>query len=174
MRISKKKALTTHNKVTHLGRRDFVCPHESCKRAFGYKHLLQRHLGKLHKAAADTSQRRPKDDDETSAGEAVPAPSRLERSLDIDEVTGKAYAERAQQRLTSPRALQCPFLKLHGLTTTEAGSEHGGRRCEYVFTRAYDLRRHLRSEHGEEIDKHRADTWVKSAKASKSTPTLES
>ena len=35
--------------MTHLGRRDFACP--ACGRAFGYKHLLQRHAAKAHPAS---------------------------------------------------------------------------------------------------------------------------
>jgi len=37
--------------------------------------------------------------------------------------------------------------------------------CDYVFSRAYDLRRHLRAEHGVEAEKESVDDWVKSAKA---------
>ena len=173
MRFLQKKALNTHNKVTHLGRRDFVCPHHSCKRAFGYKHLLQRHLGKLHKSNTDTSRRDQSGDAETSTGDDASKPTRPERCLDIEEITGKAYADRAQQKLSLPRALRCPFPDLHGLTTTTEDRDHCGKRCEYVFTRAYDLRRHLRSEHGEDFDKDRVDTWVKSARASKRIPALE-
>lgn len=40
-----------------------------------------------------------------------------------------------------------------------------GKACDYVFSRAYDFRRHLRAEHGVDAEKDRVDEWVKGAKA---------
>jgi len=33
--------------------------------------------------------------------------------------------------------------------------------CEWVFGRAYDLRRHLRAVHGVELDKGTVDGWAR-------------
>ena len=35
------------------------------------------------------------------------------------------------------------------------------KRCAYIFSRAYDLRRHLKAEHGLELDKEEVDGWVR-------------
>ncbi|KIP12588.1 hypothetical protein PHLGIDRAFT_61571 [Phlebiopsis gigantea 11061_1 CR5-6] len=168
-----KKALNTHNKVIHLGRRDFVCPHETCKKAFGYKHLLQRHLGTCHGITAKKPAHNEDADAETSSSEDAPAPTNSSRLLDIDEITGKAYVDRARQKLSAPRTLLCPFPDLHGLTNTAEDNAHTDKRCEYVFTRSYDLRRHLRSEHGEEFRKDAVDAWVNHARACKGTPPVD-
>ena len=36
-----------------------------------------------------------------------------------------------------------------------------GALCEYVFGRAYDLRRHLRAVHGVSLDKDVVDAWAR-------------
>lgn len=150
-----------HNKVTHLGRRDFVCPHDACRRAFGYKHLLQRHLGKLHKSDSKPTITI-EEDDSSSSTEGTSG-----RQVDVDDITGKAYALRAQRKLSSPDFLQCPHPDLSGLVSTQAAVEYDQRQCEYVFSRAYDLRRHLQAEHGAGIEKDLVDMWVKAARESK-------
>lgn len=157
--------MTTHNKVTHLGRRDFVCPHNTCGKAFGYKHLLQRHLSKLH-CSGDTLPTGVDHEDDASSEEDPT----LDQQLDIDHITGRAYAVRAQQKLASSRALRCPHPDLRSLVSVVAAAEHGQGQCDYVFTRAYDLRRHLRSEHKEEIEKEVVDNWVRLARDSKIMP----
>lgn len=40
----------------------------------------------------------------------------------------------------------------------------GGPRCTYVFSRAYDLRRHLLAEHSLELEREVVDEWVRSTK----------
>lgn len=160
--------MTTHNKVTHLGRRDFVCPHDACGKSFGYKHLLHRHLSKLH-CSDDTPPTRV-DHEDDAADASSEEDLTLDRQLDIDHITGKAYAVRAQQKLASLRTLRCPHPDLRSLVSTVAVVEHGQGQCEYVFTRAYDLRRHLRSEHKEEIEKDAVDNWVRLARDSKIMP----
>lgn len=157
-----KKALMNHRNVNHLGRRDFVCPHESCGRTFGYKHLLQRHLGKLHKAdrAGDETA-----DDSEAGGAADNAPQ--PRDVRIDDITGMSYVRRAQEQLASPRTLCCPFPDLHSLVPGLTQGDGSGKRCQYVFTRAYDFRRHLLSEHGLEVEKNDVYDWVKSLKRTK-------
>jgi len=48
---------------------------------------------------------------------------------------------------------------------TEMAGSSTSRTCEYVFSRAYDLRRHLRAEHDVDVEKDKVDEWVKGAKA---------
>ncbi|GJE86014.1 transcriptional repressor, putative [Phanerochaete sordida] len=155
-----KKALTNHRNVNHLGRRDFICHHESCGRAFGYKHLLQRHLSKIHKAAT-TDEDISADDSE--AGGAAREPLRPQ-GVRVDDITGMSYVKRAQKQMLSLRSLCCPFPDLTGLAPGAIQATGSGRRCEYVFTRAYDFRRHLSSEHGLNVEKEDVHAWVQSAK----------
>ncbi|KII95731.1 hypothetical protein PLICRDRAFT_693882 [Plicaturopsis crispa FD-325 SS-3] len=159
-----KQALTTHHNITHLGRRDFVCPHTDCGRAFGYNKLLQRHLAKAHSPKTSSSSSE-NDSASTDVEDDVDTPRKKKTegpllSIDIDDITGAAYATRA----ASGKALHCPFPNLH-----EFGEEYpsmsAGPPCEYAFTRAYDLRRHLRAEHDVEVEKEAVDAWVGEAKA---------
>ncbi|KAF8170334.1 hypothetical protein K438DRAFT_1909432 [Mycena galopus ATCC 62051] len=139
-----KKALTTHTNVTHLGRRDHICPHETCKQAFGHKHLLQRHLAKRHA----TSESESSDEDTTS----LPTPAALK--MKIDTITGNTYAQTASKKLKAAKALRCPYPRLDGLAEAQTGPS-----CDYVFSRAYDFRRHLYS-HDLILDKHSVELWV--------------
>jgi general transcription factor IIIA len=153
-----KKALATHHNVAHLHRRDFVCPHPGCGRAFGYKHLLQRHTARLHTEGLDpddtTPEMSPAEDD---AEEPELETQRLEMSA-IDFLTGRAYAS----RIRSSKALCCPYPSLQGLQGAFIPPPVPGvEPCPFVFSRAYDLRRHLRAEHGLEVSKDIADAWVK-------------
>lgn len=141
-----KKALTTHTNITHLGRRDHVCPHDTCKQTFGYKHLLQRHLAKRHIA--------PSSSDSSDEDPGLPTPATA--NMDIDTITGNTYAQTAHKKLKAAKALQCPYPHLNGLASVQAGP-----RCDYVFSRAYDFRRHLQSEHGVVVDKDSVDRWVR-------------
>jgi uncharacterized C2H2 Zn-finger protein len=155
-----KKALTTHHQVTHLGRRDHVCPHDSCKQPFGYSHLLRRHLGKSHLSPKSAS-------GSDSSGEDVTPTARFR--MDIDAITGQAYAARAREQVLSARAFQCPYPHMDSLVfVVDVGQEGkllgGSQRCEYVFSRAYDLRRHLGSAHGAQTEKGSLDQWVKDLK----------
>ncbi|KAI0094720.1 hypothetical protein BDY19DRAFT_872574, partial [Irpex rosettiformis] len=151
-----KKALTLHQKVNHEGRRDFVCPHETCGRAFGYKHLLQRHLAKLH-ALHSHSEVATSEDSEASSTDHAPY-------LDIDRITGKSYNVRAAQQLATSHKLRCPHPDLHELSL-ESFCGSSSRPCEYVFSRAYDLRRHLMSEHAIKVEKHLVGNWVQHQRA---------
>nr|GAT57901.1 transcriptional factor IIIa [Mycena chlorophos] len=144
------KALNTHVKVTHLGRRDFVCPHDDCALTFGYKHVLRRHLAKEHSSPSE-----PPDSDDEDDFPSSPVPAAPQ--LDIATITGDAYAQNARQKLAAAVALRCPFPDLHGLgeisPEPECASATSSRPCEYVFSRAYDLRRHLQSTHGVILEK---------------------
>ncbi|KAM5538163.1 hypothetical protein V8D89_008050 [Ganoderma adspersum] len=155
-----KKALTTHHNIAHLGRRDFVCPHEHCKRAFGYKHLLQRHLAKLH-APLDASP----DHDAADVDETEPE---TDTGADIDFLTGRAYISRAQESLKQATKLQCPFPdlppQLSGEMEQVASRSWQANSCQYVFSRAYDLRRHLHAEHGVDVEREKVDDWVRAEK----------
>ncbi|KAF7375899.1 Transcription factor IIIA [Mycena sanguinolenta] len=145
-----KKALTTHTNVTHLGRRDHICPHETCGQAFGHKHLLQRHLAKRHTTSSESS-----DEDATShPAPTVPTPTAA--NMSIDTITGNTYAQAATKKLKAAKALRCPYPDLDGLAVAQAGLS-----CEYVFSRAYDFRRHLHSQHDLVLDKHTVEHWVR-------------
>ncbi|TBU49645.1 hypothetical protein BD309DRAFT_909197 [Dichomitus squalens] len=157
-----KKALTTHHNIAHLGRRDFICPHEHCKRAFGYKHLLQRHLAKLH-APQSSSDADATHEDETE--------HETDAGINIDFLTGKAYASHAQESLKQANKLQCPFPHLPRLLSESIDQTLSSSKpvpaCQYVFSRAYDLRRHLQAEHDVDVEREKVDQWVKSEKAAK-------
>ncbi|KAF4598500.1 Strongly-conserved Zn-finger binding protein (TFIIIA) [Pleurotus pulmonarius] len=157
-----KKALGTHIKVNHQGRRDFVCPHSTCKRAFGYKHLLQRHLAKIHKPSGDATS---SEAEETEVNAHAHDSDAL---LDIDNITGNSYSKRASEKVDAAKALRCPHPRLEalGIPTTAPASVMGTESsCDYVFSRAYDLRRHLRADHGIELEKEVIDKWVAKQKA---------
>ncbi|KZT74734.1 hypothetical protein DAEQUDRAFT_700735 [Daedalea quercina L-15889] len=189
-----KKSLATHHNVTHLGHRDFAC--SACGRTFGYKHLLQRHTAKAHAAIpassesgseADTGSGDSRDaqdstdEDGDSDGQAdVSKTTKSAVTLSIGFITGAAYDARSQARLNSnTRSLQCPFPNLppsfrrnEGNDSGNAGGDStapraGGSQCLYVFSRAYDLRRHLLAEHEVDLEKEAVDEWVRSAKAAR-------
>lgn len=169
-----KKALTTHHNITHLGKRDHVCPYERCNSAFGYKHLLQRHMAKIHSTQTGEDAATGSDSAETSGDvdEAMPKGNgKAIQRMDIDAITGKAYADHSSQRVSTSKALRCPHPHLaalapsHDTQISENVESSSSKVCDYVFSRAYDLRRHLRVEHGFEADKDMVDEWVKDEKA---------
>ncbi len=145
--------------MNHLGRRDFVCPRDDCKRAFGYKHLLQRHLARLHAGSSEDSD----SNNDIQDRQPTSAPARL----GIDDITGKNYSVRSKQMMTMAKVLCCPHPDLRGLITEARPLAGGSKRCEYVFSRAYDFRRHLQSEHSIVIEKDIVDRWVQMAKKAK-------
>jgi general transcription factor IIIA len=169
-----KKALTTHHTITHLGRRDFVCAVEGCGRSFGYKHILQRHQARGHdqdrsKAEEDEDCEHHGDADGESSEAERPRPkkrkTRRAQSPNIsiiDEITGVAYEERTAR---TPAPLRCPHPAMDGLPSTPPGESLNlwidTAPCEYVFGRAYDLRRHLRAVHGVDLDKEILDAWAR-------------
>ena len=182
--------------MTHLGRRDFAC--QTCGRAFGYKHLLQRHAAKAHPADPAKSASESESESESERGDECAGGEEKGRAggeggkepptaFSIDWITGAAYDARAQARLSSGvRSLRCPFPDLppslrrgclgegeDAASADEAAapSASGGSRCLYVFSRAYDLRRHLLAEHALEIGREVVDAWVRSAKAAKAGET---
>ncbi|KAG6889107.1 hypothetical protein C0995_003676 [Termitomyces sp. Mi166 len=161
-----KKALNTHTQVTHLGRRDHVCPHDGCEQTYGYKHLLQRHLAKAHHRMSDD------DPEESDWGSGHKNPRKAtSTSLDIDTITGHSYAQRTRAKMANATALLCPYPQLGGTTLIieEDAAEpdpqaSATRPCEYAFSRAYDLRRHLKAAHGVIVVKESVDEWVSGQK----------
>ncbi|CCM00919.1 uncharacterized protein FIBRA_02965 [Fibroporia radiculosa] len=157
-----KKALTTHHSVTHLGRRDFICPDSDCQRAFGYKHLLQRHVAKVH-ALPHSNEDRSDSDEESGDSDAL-----MESPSGIDFITGNAYAIRSQTLLSNANSLRCPYPSWPDYASDAPSGSNTI--CQYVFSRAYDLRRHMLSEHGRQIQKGVVDAWVRTAKQTKAVP----
>ncbi|TFK44446.1 transcription factor iiia [Crucibulum laeve] len=157
-----KKALTTHNNVTHLGRRDFVCTHDKCGRSYGYKHLLQRHIARAHAPPTSSSSHSEDSEDSDSPDD----------TFNIDLITGYSYAKHARAAVASGKMLRCPYPHLpDDLLTVSAVSPQvlektvgTSANCGYVFSRAYDLRRHLRATHAIETQKDDVDEWVKDQK----------
>ncbi|KAF9228347.1 hypothetical protein BS17DRAFT_773538 [Gyrodon lividus] len=150
-----KKALTTHHNVVHLRQRNHICPHLHCKSAFGYKHLLERHLAKIHSSNSALGETSFEESVTTDTGDA---------HMDIEAITGKAYASRSLKS----RSICCPYPDVDALRAStpvvEASRCSSSKTCEHVLTRAYDLRRHLKAEHGVDADKEKVDTWVKAQK----------
>ena len=169
-----RKALATHHAITHLGRRDFVCAFEGCGRAFGYKHILQRHQARGHghdraEAEEDEDCEHHADADGESSEAERPQPkkrkSRRAQSPNvsiINEITGVAYEEHTAR---TPAPLRCPHPAMEGFPSTPSVENlnmwGGTAACEYVFGRAYDLRRHLRAVHGVDLDKEVVDRWAR-------------
>jgi hypothetical protein len=169
-----KKALTTHHTITHLGRRDFICSVEGCGRVFGYKHILQRHQARKHNKGCvkvedcEDCEHHTVADGESSETERPLAKKRRTRRAEspdtstINEITGVAYEERAA-RTVGP--LKCPHPAMDGLLSAPPAESFdlwaGATPCEYVFGRAYDLRRHLRAVHGIVLDKAVVDGWAR-------------
>ncbi|KAI0296094.1 hypothetical protein B0F90DRAFT_1747231 [Multifurca ochricompacta] len=170
-----KKALMTHHAITHLGRRDFVCAMEGCERAFGYKHILQRHQVRVHgNSRAETEDDEDGgelhvDADEESSKAERPRPQKRKTrhgppacTSIIDEITGVAYTENATK---TKALLKCPHPDMNDLppaVLAESVRMWGDETpCEYVFGRAYDLRRHLRAVHGVVLEKEVMDRWAR-------------
>lgn len=150
-----KRALTTHHKAIHLGQRNHVCPHTHCDSAFGYKHLLERHLAKIHSSKRARSSSSSADD--TTDMEASEETTGADV---IEEITGRAYARRSQ----NAGFIRCPFPNMEELcllpSDSSAPSTSSIKACDHVVTRAYDLRRHLKAEHGMVADKAKVDRWT--------------
>ncbi|KAI5123190.1 hypothetical protein M0805_003957 [Coniferiporia weirii] len=160
-----KKALTTHVNVFHLQRRDFVCTVDGCGVSFGYKHLLQRHTSRLHTVEPRPDHVNINEREENPVTQARPVTAEPEAPSVIDVLTGKAYDDRAKERLMSQNVFVCPFPNLPFASTKEGPpqsrpSQNSTAHCTYVFSRAYDFRRHLSSVHGVKVDRQQADELV--------------
>lgn len=151
-----KRALMVHAKVSHLGARDFVCDVPRCGKAFGYKHLLQRHTLSAHTLHPPSST---EDDGESSSAPADPA----QPLSTIDFITGKLYMAQKRSAPNGHALVTCPY-PTHFCSKTADVSERVPSACQAVFSRAYDLRRHLRAEHDEEWERDEVDAWVRAQK----------
>lgn len=94
--------------------------------------------------------------------------------FDIEKLTGNAYAKKAEASVKAAKAISCPFPDLAGLlpdgevdaTSTQppTTSSSSTLPCGYVFSRGYDLRRHLQSAHFVAAQKETVDVWVRKRK----------
>jgi general transcription factor IIIA len=141
---------------------------ENCSQAYGYKHLLQRHLAKTHiPPNADPGI----STDSSSEGDdsmVVLSPSKSNvaskpsGSLDIDTFTGQSYAKRARANIAESKALRCPYpdVDISINASTNGQGAPTGPSCQYAFSRAYDLRRHLKATHNIDSTKESVGEWV--------------
>jgi len=139
--------------------------------------LLQRHLAKVHKSGSGSEQAYSENDeesDEFGSDDNDGAKGESHFDFSIDAITGNAYASRAKDRLKNFKAVQCPYADFDTISsesvpdTAESSSRPGGSKvsaCQFVFSRAYDLRRHLLAEHHIDASKESVDAWVAKAKA---------
>ncbi|KIY61828.1 hypothetical protein CYLTODRAFT_439053, partial [Cylindrobasidium torrendii FP15055 ss-10] len=180
-----KRALSGHHKVVHLKIRDFTCPYDDCDQKFAYKHVMQRHIARDHE--------QPKEDDADDESETNnrPKPRRTKKKkavkieldpFDVDVMTGNHYKQHATKLLQMPAEnadenqtekvpvyLPCPFPALE-IPFTVGGNEDvklRGHACDYVFSRAYDIKRHLQRAHGVETEKADVKRWVKQERREK-------
>lgn len=92
----------------------------------------------------------------------------LAANCDIDALTGKAYASRSQ----NAAFVRCPYPHIKDLLRTPDVptnlTRSSTKTCDHVLTRAYDLRRHFKAEHGVAVDREKVDAWVKTQKSAAS------
>ncbi|KAH7335606.1 hypothetical protein B0J17DRAFT_720146 [Rhizoctonia solani] len=152
-----KKAQQDHVHVSHDGLRRFACPKNGCNKMFGYKHVMQRHLERHH---------RPKDDESTSSQPTSTDQEKVaETSRIIGLITGQDYDEPSKKaRAVRPRIINCPWPNVFkvGKPSDNQASQipeiHP--QCAFKFSRAYDLRRHLRRAHRLDINADEASAWA--------------
>lgn len=158
--------------VNHLGQRNFVCEREGCGKAFGYKHLLQRHCAKLHGIHSDDA-RSDKEGAMDKESNVEPSPVRDESFIEV--LTGRAYKRRklepdsmashkevrSRKSKKGKRVLRCPWPQFGDVMDVVGESNHKQHTaCDAIFNRAYDLRRHLKADHGLEVTKEEVAAWV--------------
>lgn len=143
--------MTTHINITHLGRRDHACSYSGCGKTFGYKHLLQRHMTRMHTTNTTAPQASSEDEGE---------PSSI-----IGWITGTDYTSVSAHRNTRRALVPCPwpnrFETEDSNVDESVHAQDDMGKCTFVFSRAYDLRRHLKADHGLELSKDEADSWVR-------------
>lgn len=121
---------------------------------FGYKHVLQRHLARKHLRARslDSSAAGAADDDDPDPLSADP----------IHLLTGKQKLKDGLSRRTT-RKITCIWYDLFksGLVLSSSSSlSSASAPCAFAFTRVYDLRRHLKSEHGLKVETQILSEWL--------------
>ncbi|THH12074.1 hypothetical protein EW145_g244 [Phellinidium pouzarii] len=149
-------------------RRDFVCSIDECGASFGYKHLLRRHVARLHSTETGQGQDDFSDERDEAAEDSISQMtlklSHKEPASAIDLLTGKAYDDRAKERILSQHALVCPYPNMPTLTTESSTFAQPlpsvVTDCTYVFSRAYDFHRHLLSAHGVEVGREQTDQLI--------------
>ncbi|KAG9087691.1 Strongly-conserved Zn-finger binding protein (TFIIIA), partial [Ceratobasidium sp. UAMH 11750] len=129
-----KKAQLDHVRVNHEGARNFPCPKEGCAQSFGYKHVMQRHLERHHRETA------------------TPVPAQASAPTTISALTGQQRSVKNR-----PRIIACPWPDAFGAGDS---ADQTAPRCAFRFSRAYDLRRHLKSAHGLEVESDEVAAWV--------------
>jgi general transcription factor IIIA len=95
--------------------------------------------------------------------------------FDIETITGEAYAKRAEEMVKSAKSFRCPYPHIQSLTVDLdfhacADSSSSRPNCDYIFSRAYDLRRHLSASHDVNVSKETIDEWVKLQKQNRNNP----
>lgn len=89
--------------------------------------------------------------------------------MDINRITGRSYLERSSK---IKKALPCPHPDFPPSFKSDRDSELSVMGsvvpCEHVFGRAYDLRRHLLSEHYLVVEKDVVDAWAEERRKSMS------
>lgn len=130
---------------------------------FGYKHVMQRHLERHH---------RPQPNGVTSTSTTAPIPDQTSTSEVgniISLLTGQDYYESQNPSKANAahrsRVIACPWPDAFGATQFPGGnsknqSAEPSAKCAFTFSRAYDLRRHLRSAHKLEVDADEVSAWV--------------
>lgn len=125
------QTMQTHHKIVHRRQLDFFCSNSGCGKRFGYKRNLKSHLRTCMPKPLAT----------------VPVTDQLGQSSSttslIDQLTGTSYLGESQK---TRRVLPCPWPSMADTVQSPRQS------CAHVFGRMYDLRRHLKSGHGIEMD----------------------
>ena len=78
----------------------------------------------------------------------------------------------AQAKLREFKAMRCPFPHLGSLVPLQESTPQSQENCGYVFSRAYDLRRHLGAVHEVEVNQEAIAQWVKLKKTNPTTSDL--
>ncbi|CEL56273.1 Transcription factor IIIA OS=Schizosaccharomyces pombe (strain 972 / ATCC 24843) GN=sfc2 PE=2 SV=1 [Rhizoctonia solani AG-1 IB] len=155
-----KRAQQDHVRVSHEGQRKFECPSDGCNKTFGYKHVMQRHLERHHRLQDnDPVLIKPASPDQKGATNASRIIS-LITGQDYDELPPSSNANAAHR----PRVINCPWPNAFETTkpphSTTSPTIDTLAKCAFKFSRAYDLRRHLRSAHALEVDTEEVNAWV--------------
>ena len=126
-----------------------MCPESGCNLVFGYKHVLQRHLARKHPRRPTPPTEEPEEDVQQSGN----GPSLL------DLFTGKHYTQPSSgtKKKNIQRSIKCPWPNVAQSSSDNSSSAEFTLACEFVFSRAYDLRRHLLAEHGFEVQQEVLD-----------------
>jgi len=169
--------MNVHINVSHREQRDFKCDHIGCGREFGYKHLLQRHMAKIHGIHSNGHG----SEDREARNSWVGSPGKeksskqlvtLETSF-IETLTGRAYKRRGEESgsgggsLTGTRrVVHCPwphFSPKNGQNEATKRDMPLKRQCGATFYRVYDLRRHLKADHALNVEKEELGAWLTSS-----------